>query len=57
MIPVPEWRPLTTNFESDLFAINDSNLVELKLIDKKIVKQDYDIRGRGIGVVITMRKK
>jgi len=50
-------KPLTTNFESDLFAINDSNLIELKLIDKKTLKQDYDISVRGIGVVITTRKK
>lgn len=50
-------KVLTTNFESDLFAINDSNLIALKLIDKKTLKQDYDISVRGIGVVITTREK
>lgn len=50
-------KVLTTNFESELFVINDSNLIELKLIDKKTLKQDYDIRVRGIGVVITTKKK
>jgi hypothetical protein len=50
-------KVLTTNFEGDLFAINDSNLIELKIIDKKTLKQDYEISVRGIGVVITTRKK
>ena len=55
MMSILNGRVLTINFESDLIAINDSYLIELKLIDKESLKQDYDISVRGIGVIITTR--
>ncbi|MEO6734629.1 MAG: hypothetical protein ABIN01_25635 [Ferruginibacter sp.] len=50
-------KVLTTNYESVLFDINDSNLIELKLIDKKTLKREYDISVRAVGVVIKTKKK
>jgi hypothetical protein len=48
---------LTTNFEADLFAINDSNLTELTLIGGEALKKDYKIRGRVIGIIIKTKTK
>lgn len=50
-------KVLTTNFEADLFAINDSNLIELTLIGRETLKKDYKIRGRVIGIIIKTNKK
>lgn len=57
LVYIHNGKVLTTNFESELFDINDSNFVELKLIDKKTLKKDYDISVRAVGVVIKTRKK
>lgn len=50
-------KVLITNFEADLVTINDSNFIELKLIDREALKKDYKIRGRVVGVVIKTKKK
>jgi hypothetical protein len=49
---------LESNFEGDLFFIDDSNFVELKVIDKNELKTNYSIKNKKWGVVIkTNRQK
>jgi hypothetical protein len=48
-------KVLSSNFESDLFAINDTNFVSLKVIDKDSLKRDYHISSKSFGVVITTK--
>jgi hypothetical protein len=43
---------LTSNIESELFEINDSNFVDLTIIDKDTLKKNYHISGKSFGVVI-----
>jgi len=50
-------KVLTVNFESELFAINENNLIELNLIDKETLKNDYNINVRDIGAVIKTKTK
>jgi len=45
-------KPLLENYEGDLFNINDSNFIELIVIDMKQLKNDYNISGKKLGVVI-----
>lgn len=48
---------LHTNFEADLFQINDENFLSLRVITPKELKNDYHISGKSIGVVITAKLK
>jgi len=48
-------KVLSSNFESDLFTINDSNFVSLRIIDKDSLKKDYKVSGKSFGVVITTK--
>jgi hypothetical protein len=48
-------KVLKTNFEADLFQINDSNFVSLQVITGKQVKSDYHIPGKSFGIVITTK--
>ena len=45
-------KALTENYESDLFNINDSNFIELSLIDKKLLKSKYNISNKKLGFLI-----
>ena len=40
------------NFEKELFDINDTNFLELTIINKDKLGKDYRISGKTIGVVI-----
>lgn len=49
---------LENNFEGDLFFIDDSNFIELKVIDKNELKTNYSVKNKKWGVVIkTNRQK
>jgi hypothetical protein len=48
-------KVLSSNFESDLFTINDNNFVSLNMIDKGSLKKDYHVSGKTLGVVITTK--
>ena len=48
---------LHTNFEADLFDINDSNFVSLQVIAGNQLKKDYKVSGKPIGVIITTKMK
>lgn len=48
-------KVLSSNFESDLFTIDDTNFVSLKVIDKDNLKKDYHVSGKTFGVVITTK--
>lgn len=50
-------KVLKTNFEADLFQINDDNFVSIQVITGKQIKSDYHIAGKLIGVVITTKPK
>lgn len=43
---------LHKNYEADLFNVNDSNFIELSLIDKNQLKSKYNIRNKKIGFLI-----
>jgi len=43
---------LKANFEKELFDINDTNFLELTIINKDKLGKDYRISGKTIGVVI-----
>jgi hypothetical protein len=45
-------KVLTENYESDLFNVNDSNFMELSLIDKKQLKSKYHISDKKLGFLI-----
>ena len=44
-------KVLKSNFEADLFNINDLNLIELSVISKDELK-NYNLKGKSIGVII-----
>jgi hypothetical protein len=46
-----------TNFEGDLFQINDHNFLTLQVITGKRLKNDHKVSGKTIGVVINTRMK
>ncbi|HMC85120.1 MAG TPA: hypothetical protein VKI61_06320 [Chitinophagaceae bacterium] len=48
---------LGSNYEGQLFDINDSNFLELTIIDKKQLKADYNISDKKLGVVIKVKTK
>jgi len=48
-------KVLSSNFESDLFTIDDNNFVSLKIIDKESLKKDYHVSSKSFGVVITTK--
>ncbi|NNV54088.1 hypothetical protein [Limnovirga soli] len=48
-------KVLTTNIESDLFYINDSNFVQLIIIDKGTLKKNYHVSTKSFGVIITTK--
>lgn len=43
------------NYEGELYKINEHNLIELKVIDKKTLQKDYNVTGKKYGIVITKR--
>jgi len=45
-------KVLEKDFEGDLFKINDSNFIELKVIDKKQLIKDFNITDKKWGIVI-----
>lgn len=50
-------KVLSSNVDSDLFAIDDENFVSLKVIDKNSLEKDYDVSGKSFGIVITTKDK
>jgi len=50
-------KVLQTNYEADLFQINDANLLTLQVINGKQLQKDYHVAGKLIGVVITTKMK
>ncbi|MHA4847865.1 hypothetical protein ACX0G7_27105 [Flavitalea antarctica] len=48
---------LKTNFEGDLSGINDKNFIDLKIIDKQKLNNDYNISDKIFGVVIRTKPK
>jgi hypothetical protein len=48
---------LENNFEGDLFFIDDSSFIELKVIDKKDLKTNYSVKNKKWGIVIKTNKK
>ena len=48
-------KVLSSNIESDLFTIDDSNFISLKIIDKDSLKKDYNVSGKSFGIVITTK--
>ena len=50
-------KVLKNNFEAELFNINDSNFIELTLINQEALKKDYKISSKVLGVIIKTRKK
>lgn len=49
-------KVLTSNIESTLFEINNSNFIELSVIDKSTLKKNYNISGKSFGVVIKTKQ-
>lgn len=45
-------KVLTSNFEGDLFNVNDTNFIELLVLDTAKLKKEYNIKDRPIGVII-----
>ncbi len=45
-------KVLRSNFEGDLFNINDSNFIELSVVNDSKLKRDYNIKDNSIGVII-----
>lgn len=45
-------KALTENYESDLFNVNDSNFIDMSLIDKKQLKNKYNISGKKLAFLI-----
>lgn len=50
-------KVLTTNFEGDLSLIDDSNFIELKVIDKQKLNKDYNISDKSFGVLVHTKPK
>ena len=50
-------KVLQNNFEGDLFQINDTNFLTLKVINLEQLQKDYHVAGKSIGVVITTKIK
>lgn len=50
-------EPLKKNFEASLADINDKALIELKVIDKKILRKKYKLFDKAFGVVIKATPK
>ena len=50
-------RVLVNDFEGELSGVNQSNLINLKVIDKKQLKKMYNIDTKKYGVVINARLK
>ena len=49
-------KVLETNFEKELFDINDTNFVELTIINKDKLGKDYNISDKVIGVVLRTKQ-
>jgi hypothetical protein len=45
-------KPLDKNYEGDLFNVNDTNFIEISLIDKKQLKDKYNVSGKKFGFLI-----
>jgi len=45
-------KPLHKDYEADLFKINDSNFIDLDIIDEKQLNENYNISGKKLGVLI-----
>ena len=50
-------KVLGEDFEGDLFFIDDHNFIDLKVIDKKQLKNDYKIKNKSWGIIITTNSK
>ena len=50
-------KVLTENYEGDLFFIDDSNFLNLNLIDKKQLQEVYNIKDKKWGIIIKSTKK
>lgn len=49
--------PLKKNFEASLADINDKTFIELKVIDKKILRKKYKVFDKAFGIVIKTTPK
>jgi hypothetical protein len=49
-------KVLRSGIEADLFAINDSNFIQLTVINKDQLKEDFKVRGKLLGVIIKTKK-
>ena len=50
-------KVLVNDFEGDLSLVDKSNLINLKVIDKKLLKKTYNIENKKYGVVINAKVK
>ena len=47
---------LKTNYEADLSTISETNFTDIKVIDKKTLKKDYNISNKDFGIIIQTTK-
>lgn len=50
-------KVLVKNFEGDLYFIDNTNFIDLKVIDKKQLQEVYDIKDKKWGIIIKTTKK
>jgi hypothetical protein len=50
-------KVLVKDFEGDLYFIDNTNFIDLKVIDKKHLQQEYSIKDRKWGIIIKTNKK
>ena len=48
-------KVLTKNYESELFTVNDSNFIEMSIIDKKQLKSKYNIFNKKLAFLIEIK--
>ncbi len=49
-------KVLKSGIEADLFDVNDSNFIQLTIINKDKLKEDYKVHGKLLGVIIKTKK-
>jgi hypothetical protein len=50
-------KVLTKDFEGDLYFIDNSNFIDLKVIDKNQLQKEYNIKNKKFGIIIKTSKK
>ncbi len=49
-------KVLRTNFEKELFEINDNNFLDLTIVSRDQLKKNYKTSGKSVGVVIRTKQ-